>query len=285
MPLTPLNSEQMIEALCACHLAAYVPAPVEDRGGVMLVGPPGALKTTFLSALETYHNTLTASAINTQTLMRSQEDLCSGAIRSIIVPDINALYAGDPRTAARVESTLMQLAGEGTRGASWQDTRHQHFVARATIFGAMTSTHFERHAKSWEDSGFLRRFLWVRYTLADADVLMRALEHWNRAEFGAFAAPALPASNVIPDSLTQAERAAIRSWLKYQPRPHEIQYTLLCRAASALRWCYKTVKSKKNAMSTMKAFSMTLQRNAAIVSLPVVNGNHAKPTTKRKRGR
>lgn len=233
----------------------------------MLVGPPGALKTTFLEVLESYHNTMTASAINTQTLMRAQQDLSSGAIRSIIVPDMHALYAGDPRTAARVESTLMQLAGEGSRGSSWQDVRHQHFVARATVFGAMTSIHFERHAKSWEESGFLRRFLWVRYTLGDPEVLMRALEQWSRAEIGVVTAPALPASGIIPDSLTAAERQQIRSWLKYQPRPHEIQFALLCRATSALRWCYTAAKSKRNAMTTMKAFATTLQRDAATIHL------------------
>jgi hypothetical protein len=262
------TSEQLIEAICACHLASYVPSPVHDRGGVMLVGPPGALKTTMLDVLEAYSNTLTASAINTQTLMRSQQDLASGSIRSIIIPDMHALYSGDPRTAARVESTLMQLAGEGSRGASWQDVRHQHFIARATIFAAMTPSHFERHAKDWEESGFLRRFLWVRYTLADPEVLMRALEQWKRAEIGVINAPALPANGVIPEALTPAERSQIRGWLKHQPRPHEIQYAMLCRAASALRWCYQQSREKKrNAMTTMKAFASCLGRDAAIVSI------------------
>ncbi len=267
MPIQTISAEQVIEAICACHLASYVQAPVSDRGGLMLVGPPGALKTTFLEVLESYHNTMTMSSINTQTLMRAQQDLYSGAIRSLIIPDMHALYAGDPRTAARVESTLMQLAGEGTRGASWQDTRHQHFIARATIFSAMTPTHFERHSKEWEESGFLRRFLWCRYTLADPDVLMRALERWTRAELGLVTAPVLPASNVIPDSLTNADRASIRTWLKYQPRPHEIQYALLCRATAALKWCYHSSKIKRNALETMRAFSKTLQRDAAIVAL------------------
>ena len=266
-----LTSEIIIEALCACHLASYVTAPVLDRGGIMIVGPPGALKTTFLAVLDSYHNTMVASALNTQTLMRAQQDLATGSIRSIVVPDLHAIYAGDPRTAARVESSLMQLAGEGLRGASWQDTRHQHFVARATVFGAMTATHFERHAKDWEESGFLRRFLWVRYQLLDAEILMNALERWERADFGAFAAPALPASGSIHDDLTSVERATIRGWLKHQPRPHEIQYSLFCRATAALRWCYKTVKSKRNAMDTMKAFSQTLQRDAAQVQ--VLNRN------------
>jgi hypothetical protein len=262
-----IKAEHFIEAICACHLASYVRGPVKDRGGLMLVGPPGALKTTFLDALENYHNTVTASNLNTQTLTKMHQDMSNGAIRSLIIPDMHAIYAGDPRTAQRLEAMLMQLAGEGTRGPSWQDSRYQKFVARCTVFGAMTNKHFERKTQDWEESGFLRRFLWVSYALDDPDVLMRALEQWKRADIGAIAIPTLPADKSIEDSLTVDERRVIRTWLKYQPAPHEIQYSLLCRATSALRWCYKTYRIKKEAMHTMHCFAEALQKDASHVKL------------------
>jgi hypothetical protein len=196
-----------------------------------------------------------------------QTQFFNGAMRSLVLPDLQAMYAGDPRTAQRLEQALMQLAGEGHRGASWQDVRFQKFRSRCTIFGAMTQQLHEKHSANWETSGFLRRFLWVSYTLKDPDVLMNALEQWKRAEIGAITIPTLPANNTIPDSMTVTERREIRTWLKHQPDPHEIQFSLLCRATSALAWHYKAHRIPRSPLKTMRAFAETLQKEAALVHL------------------
>lgn len=261
-----VRAEALLEAICALHLASYVDGPVKDRGGAMLVGPPGMLKTTFLDVLDlNYHNVLSASNLNTTTLLKLQGQFFNGTMRSIILPDLQAMYAGDPRTAARLEQAIMQLAGEGNRGASWQDSRFQKFKARCAVFGALTQKHFEQMSNRWEESGFLRRFLWCGISLADPEALMNAIEDWQRAELGTIKIPDTPGNSVIPESLTKDERRQIRSWLKYQPGPHEIQMSLMCRAASALRWHYKMHRIKANAMDTMREFAETLQRDAARV--------------------
>lgn len=251
--------------MCALHLSSYVAGPVEDRGGVMLIGPPGVLKSTFLDILDEFHNAAIISNLNTTTLLQMQGDFISGNTRTIAIPELQAIYKGDPRTAARLEQALMQLVAEGHRGASWQDTRRQKFKSRAMVYGAMTPKFYERMASSWEDSGFLRRFIWAAYTLRDPDVLMDALEKWRRAEFGGIKIPRVPASGKIPDTLKTEERREIRSWLKYQPTPHEIQFSLLCRATSALRWHYAANRVKKNALDTMREFAATLHKEAAVV--------------------
>jgi hypothetical protein len=260
-----VRTETILEAVCACHLASYVPGPVEDRGGVMFIGPPGVLKSTFLDVLDEFHNAAIISNLNTQTLMKMQGDFISGNTRTIAIPELQAIYKGDPRTSARLEQALMQLVAEGHRGASWQDTRRQKFKSRAMVFGAMTPTFYDRMSGPWEDSGFLRRFIWVAYTLQDPDVLMDAITQWKRAEFGGVAIPKPPANNTIPDSLSVDERREIRGWLKHQPAPHEIQFSLLCRATAALRWHYATRKLRKNALDTMREFAATLQKDAAVV--------------------
>lgn len=231
----------------------------------MLVGPPGALKSTFLDVLDEFHNAALISNLNTTTLMQMQADFISGNMRTIALPEYAAIYKGDPRTAARLEQALMQLVAEGHRGTSHQDTRRQKFKSRATVFGAMTPKFYDRMSGPWEDSGFMRRFLWVSYTLQDPDVLMDAITQWKRAEFGGVAIPRTPANNLIPDTLSIDERREIRSWLKYQPAPHEIQFSLLCRATSALRWHYATRKLRKNALDTMREFASTLAKEAAVV--------------------
>jgi len=258
----------LLEAICALHLASYVDGPVRDKGGLMIVGPPGVLKTTFLDVLDiNYHNALSASNLNTTTLLKLQGQFYNGAMRSLILPDVQAIYAGDPRTAARLEQALMQLAGEGNRGASWQDARFQKFKSRCAVFGAMTQKHFESMSQRWEESGFLRRFLWSGVTLADPEVLMNAIEQWQRADIGGIKIPDSPASGNIPDLLTREERSQIRSWLKYQPAPHEVQFSLMCRATSALRWHYQQRRIKTSAIDTMREFAETLQHDAALVRM------------------
>ena len=259
-----VRAEALLEAICALHLASYVDGPVKDKGGLMLVGPPGVLKTTFLDVLDNnYHNVMSASNLNTTTLLKLQGQFFNGTMRSIILPDVQAMYAGDPRTAARLEQAIMQLAGEGNRGASWQDARFQKFKSRCAIFGAMTQRHHEQWSNRWEESGFLRRFLWSSISLANPDVLMDAIEQWHRADLGGIRVPDVPGNSMIEDSLTRDERRRIRGWLKYQPGPHEVQLSLMCRATSALRWHYRKHRIKTDAMSTMREFAETLQRDAA----------------------
>lgn len=276
-----VRAEVLLEAICAIHLASYVDGPVKDKGGLMLVGPPGMLKTTFLDVLDhNYHNALSASNLNTTTLLKLQGQFFNGSMRSIILPDVQAMYAGDPRTAARLEQAIMQLAGEGNRGASWQDARFQKFKSRCAVFGAMTQRHYEQYSARWEESGFLRRFLWASVALADPEALMNAIEQWQRAELGAIKIPDMPGNGTIPDSLTRDERRQIRSWLKYQPGPHEIQMSLMCRATSALRWHYQTHRIKANAMDTMREFAETLQKDAGLVHIDGVT-QHGEETSSR----
>lgn len=262
----PLSA--LLEAICAIHLSSYVHGPVEDRGGLMVVGPPGALKTTAIDVLDAnYHNAVTVSNLNTTTLLQMQDQLQSGTVRSLVIPDLQALYAGDPRTVGRLEQAIMQLAGEGNRGASWQDTRFQRFKSRCTVFAAMTTKFMERRAANWNETGFLRRFLWCAYQLNDPEMLMNAIEKWKRADIGTIVIPSIPANGAIPDRLTVSDRARIRTWIKHQPGPHEIQFNLLCRATSALQWHYDQRRMKRSAMATMALFARTLHKDAAQVTL------------------
>jgi hypothetical protein len=263
-----VRAETILEAICALHLASYVQGPTGEYGGLMVIGPPGQLKTTLLDVLDqNYHNAFSPSNLNTTTLLKLQGQFHNGSMRSLVLPDVQAMYAGDPRTAARLEQALMQLAGEGNRGASWQDARFQRFKSRCAIFGAMTQKLYEQMANRWEESGFLRRFLWASVSLKDPEVLMNAIEQWQRAEIGGISVPVIPANNTIPDLLTTDERRQIRVWLKHQPTPHEIQFSLMCRATSALRWHYKTRGIKVDAMETMREFAETLQKDAAHVEV------------------
>jgi hypothetical protein len=260
----------LVEGICAIHMASYVSAPYKDRGGLMLVGPPGVLKTTLLDVLDdNYHNALSISNSFMGTMKNLQSAFYNGQVRSLCFPDLQSIYAGDPRTAGRIEQMMMQLSGEATRTIGGDsDARYAKFKGYCTIFACMTDTFFASRAAKWEGSGFLRRFLWSSYTLADPEILIRAITQWTRADLGAYRIPEIPTNIYIKENLTHTERREVLSWLRHQPVPHEIQYQVMCKAICALRWHYERIGYKRDAMQTMHEFSETLQRDAALLVIP-----------------
>lgn len=265
-----IRVETLVEAICSLHIASYVESPYKDRGGLMLVGPAGVLKTTLLDVLDNnYHNALAISNSHMSTMRKLQPAFYNGQVRSLCFPDLQSIYAGDPRTASRIEQMMMQLSGEATRTIGGdEDSRYAKFKGYCTMFAAMTPSFYTAHINKWDESGYSRRFLWATYTFLDPDILMRAIAQWTRANIGTTAIPVCPTNSLIPDSLTQQDREEIQSWLRHQPQPHEIQFQVLCKATSALAWHYKQCKIKKRAMDTMREFSEILQHDAALLKLP-----------------
>ncbi len=206
-----VSVNSLVEGICAIHLASYVSAPYKDRGGLMLVGPPGVLKTTLLDVLdENYHNALSVSNAFMQTMGKLQSAFYNGQVRSLCFPDLQSVYAGDPRTSGRIEQMMMQLSGEATRTVSGgQDSRYSKFKGYCTIFACMTETFHQARADRWDGIGFLRRFLWSTYTLADPEVLIRAIMEWTRADLGSYRIPEIPTNVFIKESLTAEERKEI----------------------------------------------------------------------------
>src|SRR5271163_2469959 len=146
-----VQSAAFLEALCGFHLSSYVESPYNDRGGVMLVGPPSVLKTAFLDVLEEHYTTVVSmSECTARQLADMSPTFYNGAIRSIIFPDVENLYGGDPRTSGRLERAIMSLTGESRRVVNYdEDSRFQKFQSRCMIFGAMTEKFYRRNAKRW----------------------------------------------------------------------------------------------------------------------------------------
>ncbi len=236
----------------------------------MLVGPPSVLKTAFLDVLENSYTTVVSmSELNSRQLSDMSPTFYNGAVRSIVFPDIENLYSGDPRTSGRLERALMALTGESRRVVAYdEDARFQKFQSRCTIFGAMTEKFYRRNARRWEDSGFHRRFLWSVFTLQDANILMDAIEKWMLADIGDIRVPREPTNSSIRNNLDDKERATIRTWLDIRERPHEIRYQLLCKATCALKDHYGKRNIQKDAMKTMHSFAETIQQNAAKMAIP-----------------
>lgn len=264
-----LRVADLLECLCAAHLSSYVRSPFDDRGGIIIVGPPGVLKSTLIEMMaRMYHDAVVVSDINASTLNDLKQQLASGTIRTLAIPELRKLYERDPRSASNIEGVLRGLTCEGYHAASFEDSRVNSLVARAHVMSAITPDFQMERFRAWEKSGFNRRFLWCLLRMENPHLLEEAVEKGQRIEFNIGRLPALPADGRIPDTTTTSERKEIRSWLKRQPGSgvHNIQALVMVKMLAVLKWWRVSIgrpAANREAMEVLRRFSASLQQGGA----------------------
>jgi len=265
-----MNAADLLEILCAAHLGNMVESPFQDRGGIMLVGPPGVLKTTFVNVIDSqYHDAISLSDVNVKALVQLRDQISSGKINTLVLPELAKIYERNEATAKNVEGTLRALVSEGFQAASFEDSRINRLKARAMVIAALTPPTVDAHFTGWEESGFNRRFLWVLMRLSDPLALEKAAVSWQRINFRMVHIPMMPLAGTIPNKTTQRERQRCASIIKYQPGgDHAIQLQVLIRILAVLRWWYAESGQPRNAMDTIERFAPALGRTGVSLELP-----------------
>lgn len=268
-PLPKLSISVMLEMLCAVHLSSYVESPFQDHGGLMIVGPPGVLKSTFLSILDrNYHDALSLSDLNMRTLVDYRDHIAARTIRTLVIPEYKKIWERHKMTASNVEGTIRALAGEGFMSAGFEDSRPQRLRARCTIFAAMTPKFQADHYREWEEDGFNRRFLWSLVRLQDPQLVDKAVELWELVDVNLARIPPTPVAS-IPNLTTREERAAMRLLVKYQPGGnHGSQVAIMAKTLSVLKWWYKILKRPDGAaLATIRTFAQSLGKEGAELTI------------------
>lgn len=266
-----MYASDFIEVICALHLGRLVDAPFQGYGGLMVVGPPGVLKTTFVAVLDQhYQDALMLSDINTRQLVKYRDQIAQGRIRTLVVPELAKLYERKSETAANLEGTLRALADEGFAAASFEDSRINRLKARCMVIGALTPSLVSMHFERWEASGFNRRFLWSTIALRDPDILERASVNWNLIDFRVEHVPLPPliSGEKIPNITTAQERQHLRVLCKRQPGgDHALQIQLLVRALAVLRWWYRERGIRRDPVGVMERFALSLGKDGALIDI------------------
>ena len=260
----------LMECVKAAHLSTYVDSQFSHASGLMIVGPPGVLKTTILKALDSYESVLTLSDVNSKVLhgiIKTQ--LTNNAIKSLVLPEVQRIYERDPRTAAGVEGTIRSLVEEGFSGASFEDPTVSRFTARAFVIGAMTDKFRDENWQRWNDSGFARRFLWCLIRLGDPSILMNAVEQGRLAMVADDVVPMpTPPFGTIP-ALDVSQRRRIRPLVRKQPKPSNVQFELMCRMAAVLVFYYKRNKIKRDPIEAIQEFAGCVLGGAELTGLVI----------------
>lgn len=265
IPNNAVPIRAFIECLCAAHLSTYVEAPFKDVGGIVVVGPPGSLKTSMLKVVCQYPNAIETSDLNVTALGDMRSAIASKHIRTLVIPELAKVYERDPRSADNVEGHLRAMVDEGFRAPSFKNQQMARLSAHCVVLAGITEEFREERFKKWNDSGFNRRFIWPLIRLANPELLDIAADTWRAIDFRVRYLPGIPASGRIPNQTRAPERARLRSYLKYQPGPtHTTQAHILTRMLAVMKWWYRLEgRPGGTANTTLRLFCRTLSKEGA----------------------
>jgi len=275
-----MNPHQLLEVICAVHLSPHVEGNLEQRGGLFLIAPPGALKSTLSEATHHYPDALLLTDVNVSMLADMRDSITGGSINTLVFSEFAKIYERNPQTAANIEGSLRALASEGFSGASFQDHRVNRRKAVATVIGAMPPITVEKNFKRWEESGFNRRFLWAVYGIKGRHILDEAASELKRLDFGVKDVLRVPPlGQTIPFILTPAERMRVRTFVSQQPGgSHTQQIQLMARVWSVLKWWHRERGTPDECEETIAAFTKSLSREGTdlILTAPKILAPRAK---------
>lgn len=257
----------LIEVLDAAHVTHLVSSPFLQRGGIILVAPPGHLKTTFITAaLRGYQDKLLMSDINVKTLMELRNDMISGKYQTLAFTALEKLYARASRTSDNIEATLMAMVEEGFTRAAFEDQRGPMRPSRALVVGGTFPDTIEKMWNKWEKIGFTRRFIWINYSLKNPKEILKAIHRWQLLDFG-MTMKAFPIADNIPYDMNDRESSFVLDCLKGQAEATPL--VLMKKIYCVLKWKYQGDADK--AKEILSDFAQCLEQQGTFIELPLAN--------------
>ena len=248
-----------MEVLIAADFTYFVDGQqFPERGGIMLVSPPGNWKSTVIK--ESYKpyspHALILSDVNVDTLNRMMPHMANGSIRTLALPAFEKIYERNPMTASNIEGHLKALVDEGFGHASFRDQRMlAQMEARCLVVGGCVLSCYVKNFSHWDDNGFTRRFIWSSFQLQDPELLTRAIHNWQRIQFEE-RVPSVPRTK-IKMTVTEHESNELKSLIDKQGCG-ATPYALMKKILSVLKWKFNKTGEEKEPMKIMRDFGTSL---------------------------
>lgn len=253
-----MKATSVIEVLSALHQTRHVRSEYEQRGGIIIVASPGTLKSTLIKcAVSSYHDALVLSDINVQTLSAMKNSLTAGRYSTLAFGEFEKLYQRNSATAQNIEGHIKALIEEGFSQSSFEDQRIGGSLARCAVIAGLTPDCYSRMFTRWESSGFLRRFLIVRWSLENEDLIVNAISKWKHLDFGKVSLKS-PANGIIEYKISEKENSHLLQSLDHQPG-RETPFVLAKKIFCVLKWRYKV----KKALDIWNDFAESLLKTGA----------------------
>lgn len=227
----------LIEFLDAAVDTKFVQGPFEERGGIMIVGPPGSFKSTMIeTACENHADCIISSDLNVQQWLKMKDEFISKRYTVLGFPEFEKLYQRHPSTAANLEGIIKALISEGFSSGPGGDPRMPRLKAKALVIGGITTSCFEQKYEEWQKNGFLRRFIWLLIGVQNPEAIIYAIRRWQKLEFGKVTVR--PANRQIQVVISEARSKQLETSMKSQPGLHGTAYVLMKKIVAVLEWKY-----------------------------------------------
>lgn len=259
-----MKVQSLMEFVDAAVDTKFVQGPYDERGGLMIVGYPGSLKTTILkSAMEPHADSMVISDINVQQWLKIRDDFVTGRYTAMGFTDFEKIYQRHHSTATHIEGIIRGLVAEGYGTGPNGDTRMPVIPARAFVAGAMTNSCMEARYNDWQKTGFLRRFLWFVISIQNQNKISQAIRDWKKIDFGRIVSR--PATRQITFEFTKERTMQLESMMREQPGFNGVGYVLLKKVVAVLEWRHQN--DKKHVTEVLEDVSSSMTKNGGMIRL------------------
>ena len=255
-----MKVESLIDFLDCAVDTRYVQGAYDERGGVMIVGPPGSFKTTIIcSAIEPHPTAMIVSDLNVQQWLKMKDDFVIERFTCLGFTDFEKVYQRHPATAQNIEGIIKALVSEGFGTGPGGDQRMPRMLARALVVGGMTQNCLERNYDNWQKNGFLRRFIWLLVGVQNSEAITQAIRRWEKIEFGKIAYR--PANKQIRVSMGPERSKQIEKAMKYQAGLQGTGYVLMKKIVAVMEWKYGNNGRRNRVSELLEDISPALSKD------------------------
>lgn len=264
-----MKAYSLVEVIMAFHLSFYVESPILDRLGLMLVAPPGTLKSTIIKmCLEgVFSDALVLGDVNAQTLDRLQPAFANERYHTLALPDFEKVYERAQSTSANCEGIIKAMIAQGYSEASFDEHRMLGVTrARVGVVSGIVPSVEKRRITEWIDNGFARRFLWSHFQFDNPRVLIEAIHEWKAIVFENLLSTAVPLNKKIKMDVTPLESNRLERLVTEQ---YDVAMALLIlkRIYMVLRWKFRKDENGNKAMEIVTDFATSLKKERAKLTL------------------
>lgn len=264
-----IRMETFLTVLHAAAMTHRVDSNFKSRGGMLLVAPPGQMKTSMLVTLTDTAGVMGYSDMTTKTLVEARDYIASKKVHTLLLYDFQKIYERKSDTAANIVGSLRALVEEGFSSAAWEE--HTNLIqtkARALVMAACTPAFIRNHIVEWDESGFSRRFLFCHYSLSNPEIIVKAIMRDEQIPLVSNGNLNVPFNLVIPLVEHKNDELELRRMLRHGQRGEEVPLILLRKILAVLRWrCSKLKVKGVDAMGLLKEFSQCMRDEGAEIVL------------------
>jgi len=230
--------ENLVKFMVASHYTYHVESPYRQRGGVLLVSGPGSMKSTIVrTVIDSVTHALGYSDLTLKQLAVIRNQIASGTYHTLGFYELEKLYARQASVSANLEGVMKAMVEEGFSHFAFEDQRIWVPNARCFVIASVLQNLYEQKSGNWNDNGFARRFIWIKYLLS-----VKAKEKMRQARSENALVPMPPMFARSPAALLQMDvtrEEGIRLEQIIDMESGETPVNLLRKTLTILKWYRK----------------------------------------------